>query len=198
MSNSSSAFFFYDRKLTWMEQQLWWGEGRAETGSSGQPLSNFPQSRRLCSWTKVPLWAKPHHDTEQMYLHPAEESRRKNLIPKSDMNINHLLTLVRDWWVWLRKSLSHSTTLAWKKNNMSRLECWWILRGVAADFNTHSSKRKLVCIYTGADKRTLRCLYSRRLDIRLVGITAMQEVAARRTHTHKHTHRLCSTICIPL
>lgn len=115
MSNSSSAFFYY-RKLTWMEQQLWWGEGRAETGSSGQPLSNFPQSRRLCSWTKVPLWAKPHHDTEQMYLHPAEERRRKrNLIPKSDMNINHLLTLVRDWWVWLRKSLSHSTTLARKK-----------------------------------------------------------------------------------
>lgn len=116
MSNSSSAFFFYDRKLTWMVQRLWWGEGRAETGSSGQPLSNFPQSRRLCSWTKVPLWAKPHHDTEQMYLHPAEERRReRNLIPKSDMNINHLLTLVRDWWVWLRKSLSHSTTLARKK-----------------------------------------------------------------------------------
>ena len=34
----------------------------------------------------------------------------------------------------------------------------------------------------------LRCLYSKRLDTKLVHITAMQEVTAR--STHKHTHSL--------
>lgn len=45
---------------------------------------------------------------------------------------------------------------------------------------------------------TLRRLYSKRLDTKLVDITAMQEVAARnREHTHA-VQRQCGQICITL
>lgn len=64
--------------------------------------------------------------------------RRRSLAPKSDVSINHRLTLVRDWWVWLRKSLSHSNKLERKPIRfMSLLEYSWILRG--EDFNTDST-----------------------------------------------------------